>query len=64
MVVRGQDPHPPRDMLALTMPENATITRADGPGDTPPQGGGESGETSSRPDVQPPRRGPEITEIG
>ena len=64
VVVRGQDPHPPRDMLALTMPENATITRADGPGDTAPQGVGGSGEASSRPDVQPPRRGPEITEIG
>ncbi|MGW2673595.1 DUF3710 domain-containing protein [Kocuria rhizophila] len=64
VVVRGQDPHPPRDMLALSMPENATITRADGPGETAPKDGHESGEASPGPDVQPPRRGPEITEIG
>lgn len=48
VVVRGDRPMPPRDLLPLTVPEGAV--RAPAP---PPQGA-----------VRPPQRGPEITEIG
>ncbi|RKQ36283.1 DUF3710 domain-containing protein [Kocuria tytonis] len=84
VVVRGQDPHPPRDLLALSMPSNATVRRVGGPGESPapdgaaqdaPGGDTSGGDTPDAdtgsaptppqgPAVQPPRRGPEITEIG
>ncbi|MGX5358263.1 DUF3710 domain-containing protein [Kocuria sp. KH4] len=49
VVVRGDRPMPPRELLPLTVPEGAV--RAPAP--TPEPG-----------PVAPPRRGPEITEIG
>ncbi|MDO4256455.1 MAG: DUF3710 domain-containing protein [Kocuria sp.] len=72
VVVRGQDPRPPRDLLTLSVPEDATVRRmADSAGQPPapvadadgvaPRGGDGA---PSGPAVQPPRRGPEITEIG
>ena len=47
LVVRGEDPMPPRDLIPLTVPEGAVRRPA---GEEPP--------------AAPPRRGPEITEIG
>ena len=68
VVVRGQDPHPPRDLLAFTMPDDATLRRTDAPRAEPaPAEGGQStggDAAASGPAVQAPRRGPEITEIG
>ena len=49
VVVRGDQPMPPRDLLPLTVPEGAVRTPAPAP------------EPAAAP---PPRRGPEITEIG
>ncbi|WP_243738217.1 DUF3710 domain-containing protein [Cellulomonas shaoxiangyii] len=49
VVVRGQDPRPPRDLLALRLPEGAPTPAAPA---SPPA-----------PRFQPPARGPEITEI-
>jgi hypothetical protein len=58
VVVRGQDPRPPRDLLALKLPEGApTPPAAEDAGTPAPQGG-------QAPRFQPPARGPEITEIG
>ncbi len=47
VVVRGEDPMPPRALIPLTVPEGAVRRPA---GEEPP--------------AAPPRRGPEITEIG
>lgn len=61
VVVRDENPRPPRDLLTLTLPrqKNAAAegdAAADGAGATP---------TSARPaDFNPLRRGPEITQIG
>ena len=60
VVVRGQDPHPPRDLLTLSVPENATVRRVDENGAEPES----APAADDAPAVQPPRRGPEITEIG
>lgn len=49
VVVRGDRPMPPRDLLPLTVPEGAVRTPAAEPAADP---------------APPPRRGPEITEIG
>ena len=69
VVVRGQDPHPPRDLLELTMPDGATLRRVGGQEPQPPAGsagadGAQENAEASGPAVQAPRRGPEITEIG
>ena len=69
VVVRGQDPHPPRDLLAFTMPDGATLRRVGGQEPQPPSedSGAASAQddaAASGPAVQAPRRGPEITEIG
>lgn len=69
VVVRGQDPHPPRDLLAFTMPDGATLRRVDGQDPQPSEedtgaAGTQDDAAASGPAVQPPRRGPEITEIG
>lgn len=50
VVVRGQDPRPPRDLLALKLPAGAPTPQAQA---APPA-----------PRFEPPTRGPEITEIG
>ena len=74
VVVRGQEPHPPRDMLSLSMPDHATAhladqAVADGAADTVQEdaagaAASQPGGAPSGPAVTPPRRGPEITEIG
>ncbi|MDO4919787.1 DUF3710 domain-containing protein [Kocuria sp.] len=72
VVVRGQDPHPPRDLLALSMPDDAAVRRVAGDGaasapearGTRAEAGASGGVAPSGPEVQSPRRGPEITEIG
>ena len=67
VVVRGQDPHPPRDLLAFTMPDGATLRRVGGQDPQPPaEGAADTPDdaAASGPEVQAPRRGPEITEIG
>lgn len=51
VVVRGDRPMPPRELLTLVVPEDAVRSPAPQP------------ETAGGP-VPPPRRGPEITEIG
>ncbi|MFS0705823.1 DUF3710 domain-containing protein [Cellulomonas sp. 179-A 9B4 NHS] len=58
VVVRGQDPRPPRDLLALKLPEGAPTPPA------PPEAGTPAPEGGQAPRFQPPARGPEITEIG
>lgn len=50
VVVRGQEPRPPRDLLALRLPEGAPAPAAATP--------------APAPRFEPPARGPEITEIG
>lgn len=62
VVVRGQDPHPPRDLLPLTIPEDAEVH----PAGAPTGADDDAGRTPAEPGpaVQEPRRGPEITEIG
>lgn len=55
VVVRGDRPMPPRELLALVVPEGAV--RGPAP-DAEPET-----EPETEP-VRPPRRGPEITEIG
>lgn len=57
VIVRGQDPMPPRDLLQFKVPENATPQPPEG--QTPDQP-----VESPQPPVSTPRRGPEITEIG
>lgn len=57
VIVRGQDPMPPRDLLQFKVPENAT---PQGPEGQSPQQPAEE----PQPAVSAPRRGPEITEIG
>lgn len=57
VIVRGQDPMPPRDLLPFKVPENATPQTPDG--QTP-----EQPVDDPQPPVSTPRRGPEITEIG
>ncbi|WP_230684725.1 DUF3710 domain-containing protein [Cellulomonas sp. JZ18] len=49
VVVRGQDPRPPRDLLALKLPDGAPTPQA---------------PAAAAPRFEPPTRGPEITEIG
>lgn len=51
VVVRGDRPMPPRELLTLVVPEDAVRRPAPEPG-------------TGREPVRPPRRGPEITEIG
>ena len=57
VIVRGQDPMPPRDLLPFKVPENATPQASD---DRP----AEPSVRDPQPPVSAPRRGPEITEIG
>jgi len=64
VVVRGQDPHPPRDLLTLSMPQDATVTPAHGGPEHEGSDATAGDRAASGPAVQPPRRGPEITEIG
>lgn len=54
IVVRGQDPMAPRDMLKLEVPAGPKVGIA---------GGAEGAATADRPPLSPFRRGPEITEI-
>lgn len=52
VVHRGEDPHPPRELLPLTPPENLRPVRR-------PRSGA-AGQDAGQ---QPPERGPEITEV-
>ena len=52
VVVRGNDPMAPGDLLALRLPQDAVQEVPDDAGDEP-----------QRPRMAPPERGPEITEI-
>ena len=52
VVIRGDSPMPPRDLLQLRLPKDASVT--------PPPGAGEFKE----PEFKEPERGPEITQIG
>jgi hypothetical protein len=54
VVVRGDRPMPPRDLLPLTVPEGSVRAPSAGP----------DGASAQPPAAAPPRRGPEITEIG
>jgi hypothetical protein len=51
VVVRGDNPMPPRELLQLRLPKDAAV---------PGQGGAPQGV----PEMQQPERGPEITQIG
>ena len=53
VVVRGDAPLPPRDLLQLTLPKDASPL---------PRRGTEATGDASKP--EPPRRGPELTTIG
>ncbi|QCU77881.1 DUF3710 domain-containing protein [Citricoccus sp. SGAir0253] len=61
VVARGQDPHPPRDLLPLTPPENLRPVRRGAR--TEGAEGAEGTAGPERPGQQPPERGPEITEV-
>ena len=52
VVVRGDHPLPPRELLPLRLPKDAS------PAPTP------NPQAAARPGLTPPQRGPEITEIG
>jgi hypothetical protein len=56
VVVRGDAPMPPRELLELTLPAEAQQAMAD-------QADEEDEEGQSRPDLNPFERGPEITEV-
>lgn len=56
VVVRGDRPMPPRELLPLTVPEGSVRAAA------PPQDGAPAQPQDGA--VRPPQRGPEITEIG
>ncbi len=58
IVVRGQDPMAPRDMLKLEVPAGPKVGIAGGL-----EGDAEGATTAARPPLSPFRRGPEITEI-
>ncbi|WP_378088000.1 DUF3710 domain-containing protein [Citricoccus sp. GCM10030269] len=67
VVNRGDDPHPPRELLPLTPPENMRpVRREDG---TPAESGQTAAEESATADAdadprqRPPERGPEATEV-
>jgi hypothetical protein len=51
VVIRGDSPMPPRDLLQLRLPKDATAT--------PP-----GASSVQEPELQEPERGPEITQIG
>lgn len=57
VVVRGDDPMAPRDMLPLRIPTGPKVGMAGGVGDDP------ESEAPARPPLSPFRRGPEITEL-
>ncbi|MDR6640435.1 DUF3710 domain-containing protein [Paenarthrobacter nitroguajacolicus] len=51
VVVRGDNPMPPRELLQLRLPKDATAA-------------GQPGASQGTPGLQQPERGPEITQIG
>lgn len=57
VVVRGQIPMPPRDLLTLRLPPEAV------PGEQPVQEHAEQGQAGPNESLQMLRRGPEITEV-
>jgi hypothetical protein len=57
VVRRGENPHPPRDLLALTPPENMRPVRRGTPDGQPAPAAQDPREQ------RPPERGPEITEV-
>ena len=61
VVVRGEAPMAPREVLALTMPKNAARTPADGDAAAMEDGASQTPEDSGEP-LSPFERGPEITE--
>jgi Protein of unknown function (DUF3710) len=70
VVRRGEDPHPPRELLPLTPPENMRPVRpgeAGGQsteaGRTAPADGSTAPNTADPRQERPPERGPEITEV-
>jgi hypothetical protein len=57
VVIRGDSPMPPRDLLQLRLPKDASVT--------PPPGATEFKEPEFKePEFKGPERGPEITQIG
>lgn len=62
VIVRGQDPMPPRELLQFKVPENATPQAPEG--QAPKAQTPDQPATDPQPPVSAPRRGPEITEIG
>ncbi len=63
VVVRGDRPMPPRELLTLVVPEDAVRRSAAEPGAAPGSDAAPGPDAGPGP-VRPPRRGPEITEIG
>ncbi|SDW84067.1 Protein of unknown function [Arthrobacter sp. cf158] len=51
VVVRGDNPMPPRELLQLRLPKDAAVP-------------GQAGAPQAAPEMQQPERGPEITQIG
>ncbi|MGJ3190218.1 DUF3710 domain-containing protein [Paenarthrobacter sp. FR1] len=51
VVVRGDNPMPPRELLQLRLPKDAAVP-------------GQAGAPQNAPELQQPERGPEITQIG
>lgn len=59
VVVRGDDPRPPRDLLPMTVPESVVEAQQNNQQNQQTESAAESSKSR-----QVPRRGPEITEIG
>jgi hypothetical protein len=63
VVQRGEDPHPPRELLPLTPPENLRPVRRDRPDAAGQPDAGQPDAGQPAPAQRPPERGPEITEV-
>lgn len=63
VVVRGEDPRAPREMLPLTMPDVAKPAGPGATGETDADTANDAGGTPSSDDLRPFERGPEITEV-
>lgn len=62
VVTRGDQPMPPRDLLPLTLPEEAQQALAQQIAEAEAEGG-DGEEEGGRPPLDPFKRGPEITEV-
>ncbi|MDJ0320324.1 DUF3710 domain-containing protein [Pseudarthrobacter sp. PS3-L1] len=62
VVLRGDSPMPPRDLLQLRLPKEAAQSPV--PGAVPPGAGAQQAAPAAAPELRKPERGPETTQIG